>query len=63
MVIDKIYDNSLFKTSNTISGPLCKKSVFYTVKISTMMSWRHKNQKINFYTKKSNNYQVPVYFT
>ena len=56
MVIDKIYDNSLFKTSNTISGPLCKKSVFYTVKISTMTSWRHKNQKINFYTKKSNNY-------
>ena len=29
MVIDNIYDNSLSKTSNTISGPLCEKSVSY----------------------------------
>ena len=56
MVIDNIYDNSLSKTSNTISGPLCEKSVFRTVKISTMAFWRHKNQKINFHTKKSNEY-------
>ena len=56
MVIDNIYDNSLSKTSNTISGPLCEKSVFGMVKISTMTFWRHKNQKITFYTKKSNNY-------
>ena len=56
MVIDNIYDNSLSKTSNTISGPLCEKSVFRMVKISTMTFWRHKNQKINFYTKKSNDY-------
>ena len=28
MVIDNIYDNSLSKTSNTISGPLCEKSLF-----------------------------------
>ena len=53
MVIDNIYDNSLSKTSNTISGPLCEKSVFCMVRISTMMFWRHKNQKINFYTKKT----------
>ena len=56
MVIDNIYDNSLSKTSNTISGPLCEKSVFHTVKILTMTFWRHKNQKINFHTKKSNDY-------
>ena len=55
MVIDNIYDNSLSKTSNTISGPPCEKSVFRTVKTLTMF-WRHKNQKINFYAKKSNNY-------
>ena len=53
MVIDNIYDNSLSKTSNTISGPLCEKSVFRTVKISTMTFWRHKNQTTNFYTKKA----------
>ena len=53
MVIDNIYDNSLSKTSNTISRPLCEKSVFCMVRISTMMFWRHKNQKINFYTKKT----------
>ena len=53
MVIDNIYDNSLSKTSNTISGPLCEKSVFHMVKISTMTFWRHKNQKINFDTKKA----------
>ena len=63
MVIDNIYDNNLSTTSNTISGPIWEKSVFRTIKISTLMFWRHKNQKINFYTKKSNNYQVPVYFT
>ena len=56
MVIDNIYDNSLPKTSNTISEPLCEKSVFRTVKILTMRFWRCKNQKINFYTKKSNGY-------
>ena len=56
MVIDNIYDNSLSKTSNAISGSLYEKSVFRTVKISTMKFWRHKNQKINFYTKKSNDY-------
>ena len=56
MVIDNIYDSSLSKTSNTISGPLCEKSVFRIVKISTMMFWRHKNQKVNFYTKKSKDY-------
>ena len=56
MVIDNIYDNSLSKTSNIISGLLCEKSVFPTVKISTMTFSRHKNQKINFYTKKSNDY-------
>ena len=56
MIIDNIYDNSLSKTSNTISGPLCEKSVLRTVKISTMTFWRRKNQKINFYTKKSNDY-------
>ena len=53
MVIDNIYDNSLSKKSNTISGPLCEKSMFHTVKIPTMTFWRHKNQKINFYTKKN----------
>ena len=56
MVIVSICDNSLSKTSNTVSGPLCEKSVFRTVKISTMMFWRCKNQKINFYTKKSSDY-------
>ena len=56
MVIDNIYDNSLSKTSNTVSGPLCEKSVFRAVKISTMIFWRCKSQKINFYTKKSNDY-------
>ena len=56
MVIDNIYDNSSSKTPNSISGPLCEKSVFLMVKISTMTFWRHKNQKINFYNKKSNDY-------
>ena len=39
--------------SSQISGPPCEKSVFHTVKTLTMMFWRHKNQKINFYTKKT----------
>ena len=56
MVIDNIYGNSLSKTSNTIPGYLCEKSVFRTVKIATMTSWRCKNQKINFYTEKANDY-------
>ena len=56
MVIENIYDNSLSKTSNAISGSLYEKPVFRTVKISTMKFWRYKHQKINFYTKKSNDY-------
>ena len=56
MIIDNIYDNSLSKTSNTISGSLYEKSMFRMVKISTMKFWRHKNQKINFCTEKSNDY-------
>ena len=56
MIIDNIYDNSLSKTSNTISGPLCEKSVFCMAKILTRMFWRCKNQKTNFYNKKSNDY-------
>ena len=56
MVIDNIYDNSLSKISNTVPGPLCEKSLFRAVKISTMTFWRCKSQKINFYTKKCNDY-------
>ena len=53
MVIDNIYGNSLSKTSSTISGPLCEKSVFPTVKISTMTFGDAKTRKLIFIPKKT----------
>ena len=53
MVMDNIYDNSLPKTSNTISGPLCEKSLFRTVKILTMTFGDTKTRKLIFIPKKA----------
>ena len=42
----------VYLNHQTLSGPLCEKSVFRTVKISTMTLWRRKNQKLSFIPKK-----------
>ena len=42
----------VYLNHQTLSGPLCEKSVFRTVKISTMTFWRRKNQKLSFIPKK-----------